>query len=168
MFDGVLIIRNNNKTECPCKTLDCTCTLNRNNWCYALPGGSALDTGGGGGGSIVTDVSLVLNEWVRSIGGTKLAGENRSSRRETLPSATLAIKDNTGTDLGWNPGLRGERLSTTRLSYDGSLLWLKHKHKLFVDRDKCGVIFVLLAIDMVTSDLFGAPHTKGWVVEFYR
>jgi hypothetical protein len=36
----------------------------------------------------------------------KLTGENRSTRRETCPSATLSTTNPTWTDLGSNPGLR--------------------------------------------------------------
>jgi hypothetical protein len=56
----------------------------------------------------------------------KLTGENRSTRRKTCPSATLSTTNPTWTDPGSNPGLRGERLATNRLSNgtacDSSLL----------------------------------------------
>jgi hypothetical protein len=45
----------------------------------------------------------------------KLSGENRSTRGKTCPSATLST-NLTWTDLGSNPGLRGERPATDRLS----------------------------------------------------
>jgi hypothetical protein len=44
-----------------------------------------------------------------------LTGENR--RRKTRPSATLSTVNPTGTDLGMNPGLRGEKPASKRLSY---------------------------------------------------
>jgi hypothetical protein len=47
----------------------------------------------------------------------KLTGENRSTRGETCPSATLSTTNPTWTDPGSNPGLRGERSATNRLSY---------------------------------------------------
>jgi hypothetical protein len=47
----------------------------------------------------------------------KLTGENRSTRRKTCPSATLSIKNPTWTDPESNPGLRGERPATNRLSH---------------------------------------------------
>jgi hypothetical protein len=43
----------------------------------------------------------------------KLTGENRSTRGKTRPSATLSIINPTWTD----PGLRGERPATNRLSH---------------------------------------------------
>jgi hypothetical protein len=47
----------------------------------------------------------------------KLTGENRSTRRKTCPSATLSTTNLTWTDPGSNPGLRGERPATNRLSH---------------------------------------------------
>jgi hypothetical protein len=47
----------------------------------------------------------------------KLTGENRSTQGETCPSATLFTINPTWTDPGSNPGLRGERPATNRLSY---------------------------------------------------
>jgi hypothetical protein len=47
----------------------------------------------------------------------KLTGENRSTRRKTCPSATLFTKNPMWTDQGSNPGLRGERPVTNRLSH---------------------------------------------------
>jgi hypothetical protein len=46
----------------------------------------------------------------------KLTGENRSTRGKTCPSATLSTTNPTGTDPGSNPGLRGGRPATNRLS----------------------------------------------------
>jgi hypothetical protein len=43
-----------------------------------------------------------------------LTGENRSTRGKTCPSA---ITNPTWTDLGLNPGLRGEKPATNRLSH---------------------------------------------------
>jgi hypothetical protein len=56
-------------------------------------------------------------------------GENRSIRGKSCPSATLSTTNPTWTDLGSNPGLRGERSATNCLShgtaYPGiSLEWL--------------------------------------------
>jgi hypothetical protein len=45
-----------------------------------------------------------------------LMGQNRSTGRKTCPRATLSIANHTWTDLGLNPGVRGEGLSTNRLS----------------------------------------------------
>jgi hypothetical protein len=47
----------------------------------------------------------------------KLTRKNRSTRRKTCPSATLSTTNPAYTDPGWNPGLRGERLATKRLSH---------------------------------------------------
>ena len=47
----------------------------------------------------------------------KLTGENLSTRRKTCPSATLSTRNPTWTDPGSNPGLRGERPATNRLSH---------------------------------------------------
>jgi hypothetical protein len=47
----------------------------------------------------------------------KLTGENRSARGETCPSATFSTTNPTGTNPGSNPGLRGERPATNRLSH---------------------------------------------------
>jgi hypothetical protein len=53
----------------------------------------------------------------------KLTGENRSTREKTCPSATLSTTNPTWTDLRSNPGLRGEKPATNRLSH-GTALWL--------------------------------------------
>jgi hypothetical protein len=47
----------------------------------------------------------------------KLTGENRSTRGKTCPSATLSTTYPTWNDPGSNPGLRGERAATDRLSH---------------------------------------------------
>jgi hypothetical protein len=47
----------------------------------------------------------------------KLRGENRSTRGKSCPSATLSTTNPTWTDPGPNPGLRGERPATNRLSH---------------------------------------------------
>jgi hypothetical protein len=47
----------------------------------------------------------------------KLIGENRSTRGETCPSATLSTTNPTWTDPGSNPGFRGDRPATNRLSH---------------------------------------------------
>jgi hypothetical protein len=51
-----------------------------------------------------------------------LTGKNGSTQGETYPSATLSTKNPTWTDPGWNPGLRGERPATNRLSHGTALL----------------------------------------------
>jgi hypothetical protein len=47
----------------------------------------------------------------------KLTGENRSTRVKTCPIATLSTTNPAWTDKGSNPGLRGERPPTNRLSH---------------------------------------------------
>jgi hypothetical protein len=47
----------------------------------------------------------------------KLTRQNRSTRRETCPSATLSTTNATWTDPGSTPGLRDERQATNRLSH---------------------------------------------------
>ena len=46
----------------------------------------------------------------------KLTEENRSTRGKTCPTATLSTINLTWTDQGSNPGIRGERPATNRLS----------------------------------------------------
>jgi len=45
-------------------------------------------------------------------------GESQSTGRKTYPRATLCTANPTWTDLGLNPGVRGERPATSRLSHD--------------------------------------------------
>jgi hypothetical protein len=45
-----------------------------------------------------------------------MTGENRRTRRKTYPSVTLSTTNPTWIDLGANPGLRGEKPATNRLS----------------------------------------------------
>jgi hypothetical protein len=52
----------------------------------------------------------------------KLAGENRSTRGKSLSSVTFSTTNPTWTDPVSNPGLRGERPATNRLSHDTALL----------------------------------------------
>jgi hypothetical protein len=47
----------------------------------------------------------------------KLTGENRSTRGKACPSATLSTTNPIRNDPGSNPGLRGERPATDRLSH---------------------------------------------------
>jgi hypothetical protein len=51
----------------------------------------------------------------------KLTGENRSTRVNTCPSATLSTINPTWTGPGSNPGLRGERPATNHLSHGTAL-----------------------------------------------
>jgi hypothetical protein len=47
----------------------------------------------------------------------KSAGENRRTRGETCPNATLSTTNLTWTDPGSNPGLRGGRPAANRLNH---------------------------------------------------
>jgi hypothetical protein len=46
-----------------------------------------------------------------------LTGESQRTRRKTCPSATLSSRSLTWTDSSGNPGLRGDRPTTNRLSH---------------------------------------------------
>jgi hypothetical protein len=52
--------------------------------------------------------------WGRSSGGMVLTGETRSAGRKNCLSANLSTTDLTGTGLGSNPHLRGDRPATNR------------------------------------------------------
>jgi hypothetical protein len=55
----------------------------------------------------------------------KFIGENRNSRGKTCPSATLSITNPTWIDTGSNPGLRGEKPATNRLSHGTAIFSVK-------------------------------------------
>jgi hypothetical protein len=59
----------------------------------------------------------------------KLTGKNRSTWRETCPSATLSTTNPTGTDPGSNLGLRSEMPATNCLSHGTvrPILFVRHK-----------------------------------------
>jgi hypothetical protein len=59
---------------------------------------------------------------LESDGGMILTGENRTTRRETCPSASLSTTNPTWIDPVANPGLRGKRPATNDLSH-GTALW---------------------------------------------
>ena len=68
---------------------------------------------------------LLCNEFFllfHFIGGMKLTVENRSTRRKTCSIATLSTTNPTWTGLRSNPGLRGERSATNRLSHGMAFL----------------------------------------------
>jgi hypothetical protein len=56
-----------------------------------------------------------------STGGMNLTGENGSTRRKTCPRATLSTTNPTWTNPGSNPGFRGDRPATNRLSHGTAL-----------------------------------------------
>jgi hypothetical protein len=59
----------------------------------------------------------------------KLIGKTEVLGEKTCPSATLSTTNPTWTDPGSNPGLRGERLATNRLSYGTAFLKGSYKNK---------------------------------------
>jgi hypothetical protein len=63
---------------------------------------------------------LLISRWCISMdshAGMIFAGDNQRKWRKTCPSATLPITNPTKTVPGANPGLRGERPATNRLSH---------------------------------------------------
>ena len=60
---------------------------------------------------------IVFFSFFRVTGGMKLTGENRRTWGKTCPSATFSTTNPTWTEPGSNPGLRGERPATNRLSH---------------------------------------------------
>jgi hypothetical protein len=65
-------------------------------------------------------IPQIIQEWIQNNGRMILTGENRRTRRKTCPSVTLP----TWTDLGANPGLRGEKPATNRLSYGTAVAFI--------------------------------------------
>jgi hypothetical protein len=59
----------------------------------------------------------MIHEWIWSVTGMILAGENWRTRIKTCPSDTLSTTNLTRTALGANPGHHGEKLMTNCLSY---------------------------------------------------
>jgi hypothetical protein len=58
-----------------------------------------------------------VNEQAYGIGGVILTGETRNTPRKTCPSATVFTTNSTWTGRGLNPGFRGERPATNRVSF---------------------------------------------------
>jgi hypothetical protein len=56
-----------------------------------------------------------------AIGGMKIWQGKPKYSEETYPSATLSTTNPTGPDPGWNPGRRGGKSATNRLSYGAAL-----------------------------------------------
>ena len=61
--------------------------------------------------------SVTLIEWVWSIGGMILTGENRSTWRKSYLGTTVSTINVTRTDMGLNQGLCSQRPETNRLSH---------------------------------------------------
>jgi hypothetical protein len=75
----------------------------------------------------------------------KLTGENRSTRGKTCPSATLSTTNPTWIDPGSNPGLRGERPGTNRLSHGTAWQYYyrrKHINAVNQSSHKCTQVFM--------------------------
>jgi hypothetical protein len=64
-------------------------------------------------------LQLMENQWKEIDRGKP------TSRRKTCPSATLSTTNLTWTDPGSNPGLRGERPATNRLSHGKAKTYVK-------------------------------------------
>jgi hypothetical protein len=54
---------------------------------------------------------------MKNDGGIIMTGENRRTQRKTCRSAILSTTNPTWTEPGANPGIRGERPATNRLSH---------------------------------------------------
>jgi hypothetical protein len=76
----------------------------------------------------------------------KLTGENRRTREETCPSATLCTTNPTWTDPASNPGLRAGRPAANRLSHGTALCY----HFSNIDESccsNCGPLDILEPLD---------------------
>jgi hypothetical protein len=58
------------------------------------------------------------------IGGMKICRGKPKYSDKTCPSATLSTTSPTGLDPGFNPGSRGGKPATNRLSYGAVVFWL--------------------------------------------
>jgi hypothetical protein len=78
---------------------------------------------------------------------TEVLGEN-------LPSATVSTTNPTWIDPGANPGLRGERPATNRLSHGTALSGVNGLSLSTL------IAAILLRGDIITEDSYGLPHTE--------
>jgi hypothetical protein len=88
-------------------------------------------------------------------GGMILSGGNRRTRRKNYPSATLSTTNPTWTDLGANPGLRGERPVTSRLSHGTASLLCKN------DCHECLIFLTFLS---AVSRCIILCHATAWTL----
>jgi hypothetical protein len=65
----------------------------------------------------LADILVIPRWYMESDGGIILTGKNRRTWRKTCPSVTLSATNPTSIYPGTNPGLRGERPPTNRLSH---------------------------------------------------
>jgi hypothetical protein len=63
-----------------------------------------------------------MQEWIWSSGGMILTAENWRTRSQDCPRATLSKTNPTFNALAANPGFRGEKPTTNRLSYGTALI----------------------------------------------
>jgi hypothetical protein len=95
----------------------------------------------------------------------KMIGDNRSTRGETCPSATLCTTNPTWTDLESNPGLRGERPATNHLSPHTS--YRLSQLARFIHEDKANYVkcnyVISTQVSPATGQLCGTPtsHAEG-------
>jgi len=117
-----------------------------------------------------------VNEWVWSIGGMILTGENWSSGRKTSYSGSLSTTNPTRTDLGWNNGLSGERPATNRLRQFKSANRLRNTWNQCLPRSKHTVSVIKTSQLMLYREIIAVCsqiHTKhintlcGQNVELY-
>jgi hypothetical protein len=62
----------------------------------------------------------VIHKWIWSNGGMIWKDKNRRTRRKTCPSPTLSTTNPTWTALSTNPGLRGKKPATNRVTAFGA------------------------------------------------
>jgi hypothetical protein len=84
----------------------------------------------------------------------KSTGESRSTRGKTCPSVTLSTINPTRTDPGSNPGLRGGRPATNRLSH-GTV----NNHSYHTQCRLRGLTFVLSST--AQTRIVGSNPTEG-------
>jgi hypothetical protein len=92
-------------------------------------------------------------------------GKPEVLRRKTFPSATLSTTNPTWTDPGLNPGLRGERSATDRLSHGtANIIPKSSTDKRYVPSDLLSAILTLQALGlhcvMLTSS-YGTLYSGG-------
>jgi len=90
-----------------------------------------------------------------NIGEMIMTGEDRSTRRKICSSATLTTIKFTWTDVGFNPGLRGERLATNRLCHGTALIGISYPSQQCVC--VCAYIYIYIYIYMHVISILTYP-----------